>query len=155
MSEKRHRSLVKGISWRIVGTVDTTILSWLFTRTLGTALRIGGIELFTKIVLYYLHERVWLAVAWGQHVVNESGIAVKRDEHRRSLAKGITWRITGTIDTIVIAFIVTGRGSTALSIGLAEVVTKVLLYYVHERVWLRIPWGQRRRGTTTNGEVIA
>jgi uncharacterized membrane protein len=142
MSEKRYRSLFKGISWRIVGTVDTMLLSWFFTRTVGKALRIGGIEFFTKILLYYVHERIWMAVPWGQRVVANNGIHMARDGRRRSIAKGISWRITGTVDTVIIAFFVTGEYSKALSIGMAEVCTKVLLYYVHERAWQRLSLGR-------------
>lgn len=144
MSEERHRSLFKGISWRIVGTVDTTLLSWLFTGTLHKALRIGGIEFVTKIFLFYLHERVWLAVPWGRRMVEKNGSNVASDEHRRSIAKGISWRIVGTIDTMIIAFFVTGEYSKALSIGGTEVVTKVFLYYVHERIWQRVGFGLHR-----------
>lgn len=142
MSERRHRSLLKALSWRIVGTVDTTLLSWLFTRTLGKALQIGGIELFTKIVLYYLHERIWLAVPWAKQVVEEDGSIVVKEEHHRSVVKGVSWRITGTVDTIIIAFFITGDYSKALSIGMTEVVTKVFLYYLHERVWQRLEFGR-------------
>ena len=154
MSEKRYRSLFKGISWRIVGTVDTTLLSWIFTRTVGKALRIGGIEFFTKIFLYYLHERIWLAVPWARKVVEENGVPVPYDEHCRSIAKGVSWRITGTIDTTVIAFFITGDYRKALSIGLTEVVTKVFLYYLHERLWLRIQLGRLRPGEVDNGGGI-
>ena len=154
VSERRHRSLLKAVSWRIVGTVDTTLLSWIFTRTLGKALQIGGIELLTKIVLYYLHERIWLAAPWATRVVQENGIRVVRDEHRRSIAKGISWRITGTIDTILVALFVTGDYSKALSIGLTEVVTKVFLYYLHERAWLRIQLGRLKPGEVDNGGGI-
>lgn len=154
MSERRHRSLLKAISWRLIGTVDTTLLSWIFTRTLGKALQIGGIELFTKIALYYLHERIWLAVPWAKTGVQENGVLVPRDEHRRSIAKGVSWRITGTIDTTLIAFFVTGDYSKALSIGLTEVLTKVFLYYLHERAWLRVQLGRLKPSEVNNGGGI-
>ncbi|HAH36145.1 MAG TPA: DUF2061 domain-containing protein [Algoriphagus sp.] len=57
------------------------------------------------------------------------------DSNLKSLMKSISWRIVGTIDTIVISFIVTGQLTMALSIGSVEVVSKILLYYLHERVW--------------------
>ena len=65
------------------------------------------------------------------------------DTHSRSFAKAISWRVTGTIDTIVISLVVTGSLKLAATIGLAEVVTKSLLYYLHERAWLKIPYGRR------------
>lgn len=65
------------------------------------------------------------------------------DTHSRSLAKAISWRLTGTVDTMVISLIVTGSVKLAATIGLTEVITKSLLYYLHERAWLKIPYGRR------------
>jgi uncharacterized membrane protein len=65
------------------------------------------------------------------------------DTHSRSLAKAISWRITGTIDTMVISLVITGSVKLAATIGLTEVLTKSLLYYLHERAWVRIPYGHR------------
>jgi len=65
-SEKPLRSVVKSISWRIVGTVDTIIISWIVTGTLHLALSIGSIELITKMALYFFHERLWNSISWGK-----------------------------------------------------------------------------------------
>jgi uncharacterized membrane protein len=65
------------------------------------------------------------------------------DTHSRSFAKAISWRITGTIDTLLISLIITQSVKLAAAIGFTEVVTKSLLYYLHERAWLRIPYGRR------------
>jgi len=54
---KRH--IAKTITWRIIGTLDTMIISWIVTGSWQWGLAIGGIEVFTKIILYYLHERAW------------------------------------------------------------------------------------------------
>lgn len=59
MSKDKLRHLLKTITWRIVGTVDTIILGYIITGNINTGLKIGGVELITKMVLYYLHERVW------------------------------------------------------------------------------------------------
>jgi uncharacterized membrane protein len=58
-----------------------------------------------------------------------------KDSNAKSLLKSISWRIVGTIDTIVISYLVTGQLVMAVSIGSVEVVSKVILYYLHERVW--------------------
>ncbi|MEZ4810544.1 MAG: DUF2061 domain-containing protein [Allomuricauda sp.] len=65
-SESPKRSIVKSISWRIVGTIDTIIISWIVTGTLSLAFSIGTIELVTKMVLYFFHERVWNTIKWGK-----------------------------------------------------------------------------------------
>jgi uncharacterized membrane protein len=64
------------------------------------------------------------------------------DKHYRSFAKAVSWRVTGTIDTIVIAFLVTGKVNRALAIGGIEVFTKIALFYLHERVWDKLPFGR-------------
>ncbi len=64
------------------------------------------------------------------------------DNHLRSLAKAVSWRATGTIDTIAVSFIITGRIKLALSIGGVEFVTKTCLYYLHERAWNRVGFGK-------------
>lgn len=53
------KSLLKSVSWRIVGTIDTMLISYVVTGQIQLAVAIGGVEVFTKIALYYLHERVW------------------------------------------------------------------------------------------------
>lgn len=57
VSYKRH--IAKTISWRIIGTLDTILLSWIITGNLKVGMAIGGVEVITKMVLYFLHERVW------------------------------------------------------------------------------------------------
>ena len=60
------------------------------------------------------------------------------DNKYKSFAKTISWRIIGTMDTIVIAYFITGNLIMATSIGSIEVVTKMILYYGHERIWEQI-----------------
>lgn len=65
MHEKPYRSVVKTISWRALGTLDTVVISFLVTGSLGMAASIGAIELVTKMVLYYYHERAWSKTSFG------------------------------------------------------------------------------------------
>lgn len=64
------------------------------------------------------------------------------EQHRRSLLKAVSWRATGTVDTILVSLLVTGRLKLAVSIGCIELFTKIVLYYLHERVWNRIGFGR-------------
>ena len=66
MKEKRYRSIVKTISWRVTGTIDTFLVSYLITGKVGIAASISGVEVFTKLLLYYLHERVWNRIKLGR-----------------------------------------------------------------------------------------
>ena len=64
------------------------------------------------------------------------------EKHYRSIVKAISWRATGTMDTILISYLITGKAKMALSIGFVELFTKVFLYYVHERIWNRLSFGK-------------
>jgi uncharacterized membrane protein len=66
--DDRHhlRAVLKGASWRCVGTADTFMLSWLITRHLAPAASIASVETFTKIALFYLHEQAWARLSWGR-----------------------------------------------------------------------------------------
>lgn len=66
MADKHYRSLIKAISWRVTGTVDTMLISFLITKEWKFAISIGFVELFTKIGLYYVHERVWNNIKLGR-----------------------------------------------------------------------------------------
>ena len=126
ISHKRH--LAKTITWRLVGTLDTILLSWLISGNPLTGLKIGFSEVLTKMLLYYFHERIWFNI----------GIPNSRKRH---IIKTITWRIVGTLDTILLSWLISGDPLIGLKIGMAEVVTKMALYYFHERAWYRVNFG--------------
>ncbi len=62
-------------------------------------------------------------------------------QKKRHLAKAITWRIVGTLDTILLGWLISGDFKVGASIGLLELLTKMVLYYVHERAWYRSDFG--------------
>jgi uncharacterized membrane protein len=127
---KRH--LAKTITWRIIGTFDTFLLSWLISGNIKFGSQIALMELVTKMVLYYLHERAWF----------KSKI---KSSNKRHILKTFSWRAVGTVDTFILGWIVTGNPLTGLKIGGAEVLTKMLLYFGHEKLWYRIDFGLDRR----------
>jgi uncharacterized membrane protein len=63
------------------------------------------------------------------------------DAHVRSLAKAVTWRLAASVDTLFISYLITGRITLAGTIAGAELLTKLVIYYLHERVWATVPWG--------------
>ena len=65
MKVSKTRSIFKTISWRVVGTLDTMFLGWLITGSPLVGLKIGALELFTKMILYYIHERAWYKSNFG------------------------------------------------------------------------------------------
>ena len=127
---KRH--LAKTITWRLIGTLDTIILSWLIVDDLSTAIKIGGFELITKMILYYFHERLW----FNFKILKTN---------KRHVMKTFSWRAVGTIDTIILSWIISGNPFTGLKIGGFEIGTKMILYYLHEKLWYRINFGLDKR----------
>ncbi len=63
--ESHVRSLLKGLTWRILATASTMTIAWATTGDVSLALKIGGIEFFAKFFIYYFHERLWLLVPQG------------------------------------------------------------------------------------------
>lgn len=153
-TEKLSRSILKAVSWRVLGSIDTFLLSFLVLKFGGnllpieiadtntgiaaTAATIAIVEVITKIFIYTVHERLWTRIGWGQQ--NKDGEA--RDQKRRSVAKTATWRITATLDTMLLAWIFTGSPAAAVTIGSLEIVTKLVLYYLHERFWNKIKFNK-------------
>ena len=150
------RMLAKAVSWRLVGSLDTFILSLLMLTFIApllgisgggshharTAGYIAGTEFFTKITLYYLHERVWTRSRWNVRQRRN-----RLDEgYGRNSAKAVTWRMIGFVDTVVLSLIFTGSATLAVSIGGLELITKISLYVFHERLWQRLPFGLVRTG---------
>jgi uncharacterized membrane protein len=131
---KRH--LAKTMTWRIVGTIDTMIIGWIVSGDPLIGLSIGGTEVITKMILYFFHERVWYKYGFRKDKKGKNIHSVKRH-----LAKTVTWRIIGTIDTMLLAWLISGNPMIGLKVGGVEVVTKMILYYLHERVWYKFNFG--------------
>lgn len=134
VKDTKARSLIKGISWRTIGTIDTFVIAYFFFGKVSVALPIALTEVATKIVLYFLHERLWNQISY----LRENN----RLSNFRSLLKGISWRAFGTIDTIFISWFISGDPLGALKVGTSEIFTKIFLYYLHERFWRIIKWGR-------------
>lgn len=65
-SEKPIRSIAKAVSWRVVGTLDTLIVSYVLTGEIALATSIASIDFVTKMILYFFHERIWNRIKWGK-----------------------------------------------------------------------------------------
>ena len=150
---KPARSIVKALSWRMMGTLDTLLLSFVIlsflsplfgldessgTEKMKTALSIALTEVATKMILYYLHERIWSRLQWERSLDEEGNY---RGSLRRSATKTATWRVIASTDTMLLGLLFTGNLATAISIGGFEIITKLVLYFFHERFWTRIRWG--------------
>ena len=137
--ESHARSLLKGISWRIVATSDTILVVLLVTCLTGNcsldhAIKIGAAEFLIKFIIYYFHERIW-------QIVQRDGVVTSR----KTLYKTISWRMVATTMTFFISgAILNAYDEIALYIAITELFTKFALYYLHERMWLKLPLGKIR-----------
>jgi uncharacterized membrane protein len=86
MKNTNKRHIIKTFSWRSIATIDTFILSWIITGNPITGLKIGVIEVFTKMLLYYGHEKLWYRINFGLNKRNKikrlERINVKRQQHQ-------------------------------------------------------------------------
>lgn len=123
---KRH--IAKSLSWRFVGTIDTFLFAWVITGDLKEGINLSLITTFTKLIWYYFHEQIWVKSA----IVNSN---------KRHLIKTFSWRVIGTLDTILLGWLITGNPFTGLKIGGVETVSKMLLYFGHEKLWYKINYG--------------
>ncbi|MCK8481779.1 DUF2061 domain-containing protein [Psychroserpens algicola] len=137
--ESHIRSLLKGISWRVVATTDTILVVLLITCLTGncsieSAIKIGSIEFLIKFFVYYAHERVWQKILFNKLVTK-----------KQTLQKTISWRVIATTMTFIISgSVLESFDQIALYIALTELFTKFALYYLHERLWLKLPLGRIR-----------
>ena len=139
-TESHLRSLVKGISWRIVATTDTVLVVLLITCITGncsmvSAIKIGASEFLIKYITYYIHERFWQpALAKGGYTP------------RKILYKTISWRLIATTMTFIISgTVLNAFDKVALYIAVTELFTKFGFYYLHERMWAKLPLGRIRK----------
>ena len=128
--DSHGRALAKAVTWRAVASLDTFAWSWLITGHVGSAGAIASLETPTKIALFYAHERLWRLLPWAPNA------------HLRSLIKAVSYRLVGSLDTFILSMIVTGNAKYAVSIASVDAISKIALYYVHERIWRRVAWGR-------------
>lgn len=131
-SVKRH--FLKSLTWRIIGSIDTFLICYFLTGNFSFGLSISGVDFFSKLVLYYFHERIWF-------------LSEIETLNKRHVFKTFSWRAVGSLATLFVAWTVTGNPFTGFKVGLFEILTKMILYYLHEKVWYRINFGLKSRNT--------
>ncbi|MEM0940715.1 MAG: DUF2061 domain-containing protein, partial [Bacteroidota bacterium] len=128
-SRKRH--IAKTVTWRIIATGTTFLLTIFFFREDPNATEkaswVAVSEAILKMVFYYYHERVWFSIKMNLR----SSI--------RHLFKTITWRVIASLTTFVLALLFFKDDPSAVEkatgVALIESILKMLFYYLHERVW--------------------
>lgn len=75
------------------------------------------------------------------------------ESHLRSITKALSWRVAGTLTTAIIVWVLTGSLKLGSIAGLADFLVKIVLYYLHERIWHKISWGISRSTVNKGGNV--
>jgi uncharacterized membrane protein len=102
--------------------------------SIENAIKIGASEFLLKLAIYYFHERIWL------RILNKEATTYKE-----LVYKTISWRVVATTTTFIISGIVLNVfNEVAIYIALTELVTKFVLFYLHEKMWLKLPLGKIR-----------
>ena len=135
LARKRH--IAKTITWRIVASLTTFILTLIFFRddvnATEKAVHVALIEGSLKMVLYYYHERIWF----------RTNLRIRSTI--RHLFKTISWRVLASLTTFIVAFLIFQEDESAVEkatgIAIAESFLKMLFYYIHERIWHRQKFG--------------
>jgi 3',5'-nucleoside bisphosphate phosphatase len=120
----KNRSLVKTISWRIIASLLTIAIIYGLSKDMLAAVSIVGVEFFTKMLLYWAHEKGW-------NFINKP----EKGSKLRSLIKTASWRVVASIDTLFLVLLVTKEPVWAGSAALIESLAKTIGYYLHERAW--------------------
>jgi uncharacterized membrane protein len=161
--ERLTRSFVKNVSWRSIAFVDTAAISYIYTGNAAVAGTIALAEIFTASALFMVHEQTWGRVSWGlekkpaqtsnkkpqpdtnpsaQDTSSQTPDSIATESKKRSMARTLTWRALASSDTFLLGLLMTGGDvNTATKIAVTEVVTKIFLFYLHERAWNRTQFG--------------
>ncbi|MGB1216946.1 MAG: DUF2061 domain-containing protein [Saprospiraceae bacterium] len=140
--ESRLRSILKGFSWRGVAMLDTffvaIIVTWIIygEPQIEKSFWIMLIETPLKLVIYYVHERMWQRFWRAKEIHNKDLIK-----------KTVSWRIIATLMTFSISGSILGKDAAiaATAIAITELVSKTILYYFHEKTWLKVNRGNVRK----------
>ncbi|MEM6829985.1 MAG: DUF2061 domain-containing protein [Bacteroidota bacterium] len=139
--DSRKRHIAKTITWRVIASLTTFILTLIFFKedpnATQKAIWVAVFESTSKMILYYYHERIWYLTK------------VKIRSSVRHLIKTVTWRVIASLTTFIIALIIFKEDAQAMQkasgIAIVETFIKMLLYYLHERVWYKQNLGLDQR----------
>jgi uncharacterized membrane protein len=114
--------ILKAFSWRLVGTLDLLIISYIITGNPIYGISISLIDSLSKIFLYYCHEKIWT-------------LSKMEISDLRHLIKSFSWRVLATVFTFILTYILISNVNTSFKITSYEFFTKIFLYFIHEKIW--------------------
>ena len=132
--DTHKRTVIKTLTYRLVTFVFTYLITMMFTNESSTSAAMAVLSLTVGALAFYVHERLWTRVKWG----NLGGI----DRKIRSVAKTITFRIWAVFIVFVLGLAFGLTSNDALSLTVVLNIMYLLSHYANERVWNRIKWGK-------------
>lgn len=142
--DSRSVSLSKALSWRVVAWTITALVGYGVIKNGQFAILLGTLDSLIKIGAYYGHERGWMWLAqhlefFGGHAKSGSAPAgVAHHQRRISIFKALSWRLAAFSITVAVTVLVTRDLQQALTLGFVDSLIKIVVYYGHERMWIRI-----------------
>ena len=132
--ESKKRTIAKTATFKVMAMTVGYFTALFFTGSKETAFYVLVANSITTLLGFYIHERVWAKFNWKMSDLT--------DNQSRSIVKTITYKVCiFTVGTLV-KWAVIGDFATALSIGITKNLITAVIYYVHERVWVRVSWGK-------------
>ena len=126
--KSRLRHILKSFTSRFIASLDTFVLSYLISSNFKISISISSIEFISKLILYYFHERFWFNSNLTNHKI-------------RHLIKPFTWRVIGTLDTLIISSLLFDDFFMGVQLASLETLTKLVLYYLHDKIWYKLKFG--------------
>jgi uncharacterized membrane protein len=146
------RTFLKAFSYRFLVVIVDTIVLLSITGESNMVIAIVGIGNISATIIYILHERIWNEIKWyrASHFHIEHKSPTIKEKIERSLLKAITYRSFILLADLIILNSYLNTLKYSLMIVLLSNFIRTILYFIHERVWLRIPWGIVLRKMTIN-----
>jgi len=138
--ESKRRSLLKAITWRAIGAIDTAVISWIITGDATSGLNMGLADAALKIIFFVFHDQIWESFK-----VDKQGKLRKGRSKKLHWVKAVTWRIFSSLLTVLLGWLILKNPLTGLKIGIVEIFTKIILFYFHERLWFRTDYGMKEK----------
>ena len=132
--ETQARSLAKTVSWRVIATAMTFVVSYFWLQDVASSLALAIVANLLKTLAYYAHERGWNSCSWGRYAYSEGRL--------RSVVKSMSWRAVAAIITLGASYFWLPDLKDALLFVAAAMTVKALIYYFHERFWNGVQWGR-------------
>jgi uncharacterized membrane protein len=148
MKETTLRTMVRGFFWRIIVFLTTMTITYCLTGQVKSGLAVAAIEFVFKLFLYIRFEK------WFYKNI-KYGIVMGKPTVRRSLLKGLCWRIFATVVSSFLVLITSGDSHSAGTFAIVAFPLKLAMYVTYEQLWKRVKWGLKVEQTATKNSFCS